>query len=684
MIITEDNRDIVCRGALTAYRITHHELWASAVYAQAGASEPWIFRLSDDEDVVKIVALDDRHLLVVGDCQTLVTVDIVDQVRLAETSAFDSVRRYSVTPSRDGEYVFLGSSPPRLLSTRTLEIAHTYADLSKVHQVALREDGGFVIIADIVESQHSTIRSQLAIAYRDGALAIQRPHDERGEPVRSAQLAGSVSKLSPCGRWVIRQYIGSVTLRGADQLTASTRISRFFRSGSHVGGQSLYTLPELQAARIDQFAELWSVDPFRLIRRIRVGDCSIDDLTQQKLTGESPFAHKWFKNVEKELERARTTDENSVPSLVGRLNGLNASKLAYDWGNEALCAISRAAELRSFDEWRPDDVPLETMLPDDIPGKRWVQHLPRLQKSFFWANDGNSFSVLLDNGVLVHADILGNELSAKPWVIPTWPRPPESAQAAVYGFLEELLEITIQVDGFDAGGCAAAIDKMATRLAEGIKSLSHKGRLRFRFKSPDRLLSEPEFFTHVSEHCPDARGALQRMWQVFSHLPFTRAAAVGDCFYNENAGALAHAAVAFARLDPMAFRDLATWFRYRLPEREQAGRELVLPAIAKTNGWSSQDAVSFGLWSIVNEEIYGPHFAVYELAQGILQSARRLFTTSEIVKEVNSVVQSFDLPGNPDAVGHARASLRTLLYPRGVGESLWDRHLAKELESQPL
>lgn len=679
----QDNNDIALCGELRAYRVTHYELSTSAIFAQIGASTPWIFRPFTDEDVTAIVALSERYLLVRGERHALAVADVVEQTIIYDTSiaaagpGSNPVRQGSMMPSADGSCFLWASTPWRLISSATLSVICTFDGTRAADGIVRRKDGSFVVVGIVPCLGTSKTVQRIVIVHPEGRIIIQDPLDERGIPVPEVDLKGFVS---PCGQWVVRAYTGSVSLHGHEQLSGGYGISRFFRPRSRVQSGSHYSLPQLERARIDQFVELWSVEPLRLARRIKIGEATIDDVTKQKLTSESPFAAERLEAVAREFESA--TGDVAREPIATRYNELAAATRAWASGSEALNVLSQAADLRSFDETRPSDPPLESLLPADGPSSHWLRSLRGLQQQYFWAPDSTAFSVRMSNGMLHRADISGRHWSAEPWIIPKNPQPPEEAAAAVRTKLERELEVIVPLDGLDAVSCAAAIDRMRARLSDGISSLTHKGRLRFRFELSNQVVTEPEFFEHVRRFSdkagPEPRAALARLWQSFNALPRSYAAPVGDAIYSEDAGGLAYAAAAFAEFDPMAFALLKRWFEFRWPEREVYGRTNVLPTIARVSAWASPEAVSFGLWAVVKDELYGPHFATHEIAQGVLRSARRQFTTQQMAVEVSVIMQLF---ADGDAVDHAKRCLRTLLYPHGPGGDLWDRQLARELDT---
>lgn len=679
----QDNNDIVAWGELSAYRVTHYELSTSAIFAQIGASAPWVFRPFTDEDVTGIVALSERHLLVRGERHAIAVADVIEQSIIYDTSiaaassGFNPVRRGSIMPSADGKLFLWTGTPWRLISTATLRIIHTFEGTRAADRIVRRKDGSFAVVGIVPGSGTSKAVQRVMIVQPEDGIIIQDPLDEQGIPVPEVDLYGFVS---PCGRWAIRRYTGSVSLHGHERFSGGASISRFFRSRSRRRSCPHYSLPQLDGARIDQFVELWSVEPFRLVRRIKIGEATIDDVTKQKLTSESPFAAERLEAVVRGLEAV--TDDVAREPIASRYNELAAATLAWDWGSEALHTLSQAADLRSFDEARPGDPPLETLLPADEPSAHWLSSLRGLQQQYFWASDSATFSVRMSNGMLHHADVLGRHWSAEPWAVPKISQPPEAAASAVRTMLEREFEVTVPLDGLDATSCAAAIDRMKERLADGIGPLTHKSRLRFRFELGNRIVTEPEFFERVGRFSgqvgSEPRAALARFWQAFNAMPLSYAAPVGDAFYVEDAGGLAYAAAAFAEFDPMAFVWLKRWFEFRWPEREGHGRTNVLPAIARVSAWASREAVSFGLWAVTKEELYGPHFVMHKIAQSVLHSARRQFSAPEMASEVAVITQSF---GDGDVVDHAKRCMQTLLYPRGPGDDLWDRHLARELDT---
>jgi|GEM_PF-2610536 len=679
----QDNNDIVIFGEMRAYRVTHYELSTSAIFAQLGVSPPWIFRPFTDEDVTGLVALSERHLLVRGERHAMAVADVLEQSIIydpaiaAANPGFNPVRQGSIMPSIDGDRFLWTGTPWRLISTATLRIIHTFEGTRAVDRIVRRKDGSFAVVGIVPGSGSSKAVQRIMIVQPEGGIIIQDPLDEQGIPVPVVDFHGFVS---PCGRWAVRSYTGSVSLHGHERFSGGSGVSRFFRSRSRDRSGPHYSLPQLNGARIDQFVELWSVEPLRLVRRIKIGESTIDDVTKQKLTSESPFAAERLEAVARELETV--TDDVAREPIATRYSELAAATRAWDWGSEALHTLSQAADLRVFDETRPGDPPLETLLPADERSAHWFSSLRGLQQQYFWASDSATFSVRMSNGMLHRADILGRHWSAEPWTVPKIPQPPEAAAAAARAMLEREFEVTVPLDGLDATSCAAAIDRMKERLVHGIGPLTHKGRLRFRFELGNRVVTEPEFFERVGRFSgqvgSEPRAALARFWQAFNALPPSYAAPVGDAIYGEDAGGLAYAAAAFAELDPMAFVLLKRWFEFRWPEREAHGRTNVLPAIARVSAWASREAVSFGLWAVAKDELYGPQFATHQIAQSVLHSARQQFTAQQMAAEVAVITQSF---ADGDAVDHAKRCLQTLLYPRGPGDDLWDRHLARELDT---
>lgn len=194
---------------------------------------------------------------------------------------------------------------------------------------------------------------------------------------------------------------------------------------------------------------------------------------------------------------------------------------------------------------------------------------------------------------------------------------------------------TIVVPSWDAAGCVAALEATASRIAGGIRDLAgadpdYPGdHIRLTFAGGDRVMDELEFFDWAVSCGEPAILPLRKIWAAFDKQATAGGWIVFDPRYDEETGALAHAALALARLDPEAYRSLALWFFLRDIEHEPFGGRRVLPAIAETSGWATKEAIAFGLFAIALQEVAGPYRETWPLVPNLVGSARRLYTPDE-------------------------------------------------------
>lgn len=662
------------RGSLRAHLISHFDLCAEAIHAQIGELEPWVFRPFEIEEPTSIFALDERRLLVVGDRRSLATFDIARRAKLVEAALPRHVLTAKFLVSNDGAHLLSYNEPWQLICTSTLQIVREYRDAPSAQEAVELADGSFILLC---QSPSRSV-TQVVIAQPDGALrtistgAVDATRVERP----------SHEHLSPCGRWILRFHAGSVSMRGAVPVNRPSFAGRFLRLLKRESGAPAYTVQQILEARIDLYVELWSIEPFAFVRRIRVGEFAIDQLTQQKSTAEGPFAARRRAQIDQEILLAQE-DKSLLKELSDKWNAFNDADRAYLWGGEVLFAYSRAAEALAFDNWRPEGRPVSAYLPPEMQERRWLDYMPRLISRIKWSSDGNSFWAVHQGGMAHHLDLEGHQITVEPWRDRNWVRAPEALAQQARSYLEDLFETTIPLAGLDEASCSRAVDELTDLLAKDFADLVHKGRgmdvLRLRFELPDRIMLEPDFFAHLVEHCPSAATSLRSMWQTFNNLAKTEKWSTLHTYYDEQTGLLGHAALALARIDPRAYEVLEIWFALRDIGHEPFGGLFVLPAIAETCGWSTPEAVAFGLRTIVGEEREGTSGITAEVARGLMQAARNLFTPKGFVNEINAAAQAYSHRNGDDALLDIQADLVRAVCPPQGSTNVWDRRLRKEL-----
>lgn len=199
---------------------------------------------------------------------------------------------------------------------------------------------------------------------------------------------------------------------------------------------------------------------------------------------------------------------------------------------------------------------------------------------------------------------------------------------------------TFRLDDLTQQSCSAAIDQIAEHISSDLRSMIRMDNLwwmRLSFELPGRVLSEPDFFQLVDSYGPAMIPPLRRLWRSFAVALRTNGWVGFDAWYDDDVGALGYAALAYARLDPLAFELLETWLKGRDIGHEAFGRHVILPQIARKNGWSSKEAIEFGVRTIGREVWESSVGAMNDIGPSIRAAARMHFTPAAFADVVERI-----------------------------------------------
>lgn len=552
------SRDMDQLGALRAYIVRHPELASSdarCVFAQIGDASPWLFFL-DGDDPDELFAVAEDRLIVAGTRGSLSLFDVGARRRLATWQVRMPIPgRYLL--SRDRSQLLSLLKPCPLIDTATLSVIRDFDIGGDATEAAEAVDGRFFLLRRDWSGTPPT-PALLASASPDEPLSVQELPVQMfpGAAPPEDRLRADFRHLSPCGRWLLRFHSGSVSMRGALPTPGAEGgrglLGRLFGKSSVER-----VLPaSAAAARVDVVLELWRTRPLGFVRRLIVGE--VDLATVAGL-------------------RPNEIDPNPPAGTTSPTV-------------EALVVLSEASRARDFDDWTPDSPPLPAHLERQAE-YRWIWRISEAIGTIAWSEDGEALRVRLGAAAAHTLRLDGGPVSDARWLETTFRPIPDAVKKRALEFIKDARCVTIAAPGTDPARLEAAIDALAIKIRRDFATIFRRSRVRVRFALPDRKCDEPEFFELVQSH-PQLRSAMRRLWQAFSDGSSDNWQL--EARYDESTAFFAHGALAYARLDPEAWRLLDLWFE-RKPDHDCYGPDKVLPAISDVNGWADRDVIEWGL-----------------------------------------------------------------------------------------
>jgi hypothetical protein len=593
----------VIKGALSAFIERGENFKATAVVAQVGDDPPWCFLPFDRVPVTDLIAIDERLLLVVAQSGEQPTYqmgvfDVVERRRLGKVADRRLIAG-RLRVDRAGTRV-THVCPGLFKAWRLPDLAELWtSSLPSINLVGVAErgDGALVIKGgDVYEYASDHVPPLVLVIGPDGRQLEAHGQAVGLEGKRHVDDKRPVLELSACGRWLWRAHLDTVLATTAD--------------GAPLDPAALKGAPDseiatlLDAIRIHGVQEIWPAGPIENPRRIPVRSVALRDLL-----GYPPQADD---------------DADGDPAQ----RALRAHRLKT--GRKVLGWLARLLEHAPYDQWRPGDrAPSLDALSEDLAIGRQVWLAIRAKahgEIVDWDEPSGTFTVKFgDEQRRVGVD--GQVGAFEPAPPEPWAPTPAPLKALVAAFLRRESIPIFDLPTLDEPDCIRAIDAVSARMAAGIDSVVWGERLILNFRTPDRDVSEKEFFAHVGETCPGAVGALRRLLAAYDE-----AARVSDVWADDETAALGYAALALARLDPEAHRYLEGYFRRRDPSHEPFGTASLLPTLAATTrDFGDVDALRFALRRLPDEELVGQG---HLLAPAILRGARAACSPTAFAREV--------------------------------------------------
>lgn len=619
--------DLLVCGALRACIVTGDNFNACAVVAQVGDAEPWCFLPFGKVRATRLIAVDERRVLVVAtsgeqpDYQ-MALFDVVARERLG--GVFDR--------NLSADFLFVDRDRTRVTHVTTKVKAWRFPDLAQVVSAALpsmdriknnvseRNDGALVIAGPLTNSYSAReARPSLLVVGRDGELL-----GRFGQVVLKAPESDRRDLLpTPRGRWLWRPHLDSVLATDASGGPLDPA------DLTEVSDEAL--LDRLAEIHVHGVLELWRAGPIVFDRRL--------------VTRVAPLLQL--------VEEASDTPEARLRSARGILDTLRTT-------------LERAP----YQDWRPDDPTLRSRM-DPMENAVASYYRAGVESTLHGTivdSDEADETFLVDFGKVrrrVAIDGAADALELSPvreqiWTTGPDPDDPGGLKTVEHplvghgrAFLRQISVPTFELPDLGEAACIAAIDAVSDRLAADPQSMVWGSRLTLAFRTPDEKLSEAEFFAHVTKTGPGAVPALRRLLATLDAAPLR-----SELWSDDMTGALGYAALALIRLDPGAYPCLEGFFTRRDSDHEPFGTKHLLPAVAAATGdFASLDALRFALRRLQEEQLGGCDNG-WLLAPAILRGARATCTpaafAAEALREARAVAAGFDVPYSVFSTGASR------------------------------
>lgn len=262
----------------------------------------------------------------------------------------------------------------------------------------------------------------------------------------------------------------------------------------------------------------------------------------------------------------------------------------------------------------------------------WIASLPKLHgRVVAWDYGDEGFTVEFDD-MQRRVGVDGVVGSLEPKERAAAPVIPDLLRSRAREFLSGESIPTFELAALDEPNCIRVIDEISARIVHNVTSVVWGNRLILRFRTPDREVSEKEFFAHVGDSCAGAAEALRRLLATYDHAGQT-----DNVWADDEASALGHAALALAKIAPDAHQALEGYFLRRDAGHEPFGTTTLLPMLGDTTAnFRNTDALRFALKRLPEEELAGQGNG-HLLAPRILQGSRNVRSAAEFLAEVRHV-----------------------------------------------
>ena len=404
--------------------------------------------------------------------------------------------------------------------------------------------------------------------------------------------------FSPNGRWGLRVHLGSVVRHEAVKTNWLQSLRGKVPTLEH---------PDLKADGLRRYGwalDLCALDPIQVERRLVV----------RYRTAEHLFSNKYGEARANQAKIDALADRQDYRAWNGRdrlliLNVPSEDQAAYEAGK-----------------------PLDELVANVLI--RPIRHVE-------WDADSRGFTVVVgleQRHVTLEGEM--GPLSPSTWTEATSSPnlPSEKALKALRRHIRERTVQRLTLPDLSASSLRDGVRTMADRLEAGLESILFRDVLQFRFKVGGKTIGEKAFFDAIRA-LPEAEAQplladLRRLIASFGEQARGHVLTAGESI---NAGgpsetqhvALADAALALAELDPVSFEVLRGWFEQVDQEHDMFAVENVFPAIARKTGFTTPDAVRFGLWFFLHQWQTTP----YDFADfSILAGARALWTPAEFAR----------------------------------------------------
>lgn len=317
----------------------------------------------------------------------------------------------------------------------------------------------------------------------------------------------------------------------------------------------------------------------------------------------------------------------------------------------------------------------------DRVAKRYLGQMRHVR----WDADSQGFTVVVgdrERHVALNGTI--GPLTPTDWVDP-------HVAARIYPSEEAILAISAQVrersihrvamPDLSAASIAAVLREMRRRIEEdGLEALVFGDMLQFRFRVGGRLIGERKLFDAVRalEGVDLAKVIPELRALMIAYGRAARTFQTGNCGpissgHSEMAhAALSEAAIALALLDDCAFEYLRDWFVTVDQEHDTIAAGKVFPAIARRTGFSTPEAVEFGIWFFLQQwqtvSYERRYHGLFKAAEAVVESAAFARMAFEAAHEVCGFSQATDME-----------TCRWMVEER-LGRSLWSRSVRAELD----
>lgn len=402
--------------------------------------------------------------------------------------------------------------------------------------------------------------------------------------------------FSPDGRWGLKAHLGSVVRREG------------VKAGWPWRRAPALEHPDLKADGLRRYGwalDLCTLDPVKVERR----------LVMRYRTAEELFSNRYGDASANQARIDALADQRDYRAWNGRdrlliLNAPSEDNAAYEAGK-----------------------PLDALV---------ANVLLRPIRDVEWDADSRGFTVVVGLEQR-HVSLTGEvgPLSPSTWAEPAWRSDPLPSEKALKTLRKHIRERTVQrlaLLDLSAASLRDGVRAMADRLGAGLENILFRDVLQFRFKVGGKTIGEKAFFDAIRA-LPEAEAQplladLRRLIASFGEQARGHVLTAGESI---NAGgpsetqhvALADAALALAELDPVSFEVLRGWFEQVDQEHDMFAVENVFPAIARKTGFTTPDAVRFGLWFFLHQWQTTPYdFADFP----ILAGARALWTPAEFAR----------------------------------------------------